>query len=89
LKTWTTFTWLAIRVGRFLTKIWFWMKVPSEYIHFYEKVPKIAKTKIFSQVTSWGKVILCRVQNFFFILWDLWVSKDAEFNVDFKNINLY
>jgi hypothetical protein len=31
------------RVGRFLTKTWFWMKVPSEYIHFYEKVPKIAK----------------------------------------------
>jgi hypothetical protein len=25
----------------------------------------------------------------FFILWGLWVSKDAEFNVDFKNINLY
>jgi hypothetical protein len=24
----------------------------------------------------------------FFIIWGLWVSKDAEFNVDFKNINL-
>jgi hypothetical protein len=29
-----------------------------------------------------------RVQKFFFIIWGLWVSKDAEFNVDFKNINL-
>jgi hypothetical protein len=26
--------------------------------------------------------------NFFFITWGFWVSKDAEFNVDFKNINL-
>jgi hypothetical protein len=25
----------------------------------------------------------------FFTMWDLWVSKDAELNVDFKNINLY
>jgi hypothetical protein len=25
---------------------------------------------------------------FLFIIWGLWVSKDAEFNEDFKNINL-
>jgi hypothetical protein len=25
---------------------------------------------------------------FFFIIWGLWLSKDAEFNVDCKNINL-
>jgi hypothetical protein len=25
---------------------------------------------------------------FFFKIWGLWVSKDEEFNVDFKNINL-
>jgi hypothetical protein len=62
---------LYSRVGRFLTKIWFWMKVPLEYIPFYEKVLKIAKKKFFGQVTSWGKVILygvkhyIRVQNFF------------------------
>jgi hypothetical protein len=31
------------RVGRFMTKIWFWMRVPLEYIHFYVKVPKPAK----------------------------------------------
>jgi hypothetical protein len=49
----------------------------------------------FGQVTFWGKVILFGGQalyngpNFFFILWGLWVSKDAELNVDFKNINLY
>jgi hypothetical protein len=29
-----------------------------------------------------------RVKNFFPIIWDLGVSKDAEFNVGFKNINL-
>jgi hypothetical protein len=25
-------------------------------------------------------------KNIFFIMWGLWVSKDAEFNLDFKNI---
>jgi hypothetical protein len=28
------------------------------------------------------------VQHFFFTIWTSWVSKDAEFYVDFKNINL-
>jgi hypothetical protein len=32
---------------------------------------------------------LYRGQKFFFTMWGLWVSKDAELNVDFKNINLY
>jgi hypothetical protein len=39
----SSFMKLGGRVGRFLTKIWFWMKVPSEYVHFYEKIPKIAQ----------------------------------------------
>jgi hypothetical protein len=47
-------------------------------------------------VTFWGNVILFRVKHYiwvqtiFFIIWHLflWVSKDAEFNVDSKNINL-
>jgi hypothetical protein len=29
-----------------------------------------------------------RVPKIFFIMWGLWVSKDAEFNVGFTNINL-
>jgi hypothetical protein len=29
-----------------------------------------------------------RVQKFFFTIWTSWVSKDAEFDVDFKNTNL-
>jgi hypothetical protein len=29
-----------------------------------------------------------RVRNFFLTIWSLWVSKDAEFYVDFKNTNL-
>jgi hypothetical protein len=29
------------------------------------------------------------VQNFFFTIWTSWVSKDAEFYVDFKNINFF
>jgi hypothetical protein len=33
-------------VGRFLTKIWFWMRVPLESINFYVKIPKTAK-KVF------------------------------------------
>jgi hypothetical protein len=37
------FVHMHYRVGRFLTKIWFWMEVPLEYIHFYVKIPKTAK----------------------------------------------
>jgi hypothetical protein len=29
-----------------------------------------------------------RVQKFLFAIWTPWVSKDAEFYIDFKNINL-
>jgi hypothetical protein len=32
-------------VGRFLTNIWFWIRVPLEFIHFYVKVPKTASVK--------------------------------------------
>jgi hypothetical protein len=35
----------------------------------------------------WVKHYL-RVQKFVFTIWGWWVSKDAEFNVDFKNTNL-
>jgi hypothetical protein len=31
---------------------------------------------------------LCKGPKFIFIIWGLWVSQDAEFKVDFKNINL-
>jgi hypothetical protein len=81
---------LYSRVGRFLTKIWFWIRVPLEYIHLYvKKYRKQQKKKFVGQVTFWGKVKhYIRVQNFFLIIWGLWVSKDAEFNVDSKNINL-
>jgi hypothetical protein len=38
---------LYSRVGRFLTKIWFWIRVPLEYIHLYvKKIPKTAKKKV-------------------------------------------
>jgi hypothetical protein len=74
------------RVGGFLTKIWFWMKVPLEYIHFYEKVPKIATKKSF----FWPSDLLRKGHSLrgqalykfpilfiFFIIWGLWASKDA------------
>jgi hypothetical protein len=31
-----------------------------------------------------GHALYIRVQIFFFKIWGLWISKDAEFNVDFK-----
>jgi hypothetical protein len=34
-------------------------------------------------------ILLYRGQKFFFTMWGIWVSKDADLNVDFKNINLY
>jgi hypothetical protein len=43
--------------------------------------------KFFGQVTFWGQALFMGLK-FFFIIWGLWVSEDAEFNVDFKNINL-
>jgi hypothetical protein len=70
------------------------MKVPLEYIHFYVKVPKIAK-KVFWSSDLLRKGHSLRVQAlykgpkfFFFIISGFWVSKDAEFNVDCKNTNL-
>jgi hypothetical protein len=32
---------------------------------------------------------LYRGKKSFFTIWNSWVSKDAEFYVDFKNLNLY
>jgi hypothetical protein len=40
--------------------------------------------------TFWGVHYTgIRVQKFLFTVWTLWVSKDAEFYIDFKNINLH
>jgi hypothetical protein len=90
----TTAISLYSRVDRFSTKIWFWMRVPLECSHFYVKVPKTAN-KCFCQVTFWGKVMLFRVKHYIKVQkfsfshnMGLWVSKDAEVNVNFKNINL-
>jgi hypothetical protein len=63
--------------------------VPLEFIHFYVKV---LKTAIKSFLVKWpfeerGQA-LYKGQKFFPIIWGLCISKDAEFNVDFKNINL-
>jgi hypothetical protein len=67
------------------------MSTPGMY-SFLCKSTENSNKKCFGQVTFWGKVILYRVKHyirvpkFFFITWGLWISKDAEFNVDFKNI---
>jgi hypothetical protein len=34
-------------------------------------------------------IILNRGKKLFFTMWGIWVSKDAELNLDFKNTNLY
>jgi hypothetical protein len=54
-----------------------------------------AKKYFFGPLTSSAEVMIFWVmhyieaQKIFFTMWGLWVSKDAELNVDFKNINLY
>jgi hypothetical protein len=63
------------------------------FIHY--KSEENSKKLCLSQLTFVGKVMLfwvmhyIRVQNFFFKTWGFLVSKDAEFNVEFKNMNLY
>jgi hypothetical protein len=71
------------------------MRVPRESIHFYVKVPKTAENVFWSSDLlrkghTFGQALYCiRVhKNFSLRIWGLWVSKDAEFNVDFTNINL-
>jgi hypothetical protein len=41
-----------------------------------------------AEVISFRVMQYIRVQNFVFTMWAWWASKDAEFYVDFKNINL-
>jgi hypothetical protein len=41
-----------------------------------------------SLVTTFWVISYIRNQNIFFTIWSLEVSKNAEFNADFKNINL-
>jgi hypothetical protein len=69
-------------------------KVPMRFVIYLPKLPKIAK-KIF--LTQWPlhyRSLLfgwCtrRVQNFFIHNMGFMVSEDAEFYLDFKNINLH
>jgi hypothetical protein len=69
-------------------------KVPLRFVIYLPKVPKIAKKKFFypvtasSLVTTFWVMHYIGVQNFLFTIWTSWVAKDAEFYVDFKNINL-
>jgi hypothetical protein len=54
--------------------------------YFFGPLASSAEVMIF-----WGMhyTVLYRGQKFFFTMWGMVVSKDAEFNVDFNNINLY
>jgi hypothetical protein len=67
------------------------MRVPLEFIHFYVTVPKTATKKVFrsSDLLRKGHSLrghaLYKGPKLFFIIWGLWASKDAEFNIDFKN----
>jgi hypothetical protein len=42
-----------------------------------------------SQVYTFRAMLYILVKNDFFTIYGLWVSKDEEFYVDSKNINLY
>jgi hypothetical protein len=63
---------------------------------YLPKGPIIAKKKFFYPMTASSLVMTFWVMHyiykgpnfFFFTIWASWVSKDAEFYVDFKNINL-
>jgi hypothetical protein len=83
---------LYTRVGWFWTFFTFSTKVPLRFVAYLPKVPKIAK-KCFDPVTSSSLVTTfwvmhyIRVQHFFFTIWTSWVSKDAEFYVEFKIVN--
>jgi hypothetical protein len=65
--------------------------LPVMFVIYISKVLEIDKNKCFDPVTasSWVTTFwvmqYIRVQNFFFTIWALWVSK--EFYVDFKSVN--
>jgi hypothetical protein len=53
-----------------------------------------AKKYVFGPLASSAEVTIFWVMRYievkiFFTIWGIWVSKEAEFNVDFKNIDLY
>jgi hypothetical protein len=81
------------RVGRFWTFFTFSTKVPLGFVTYLPKIPKIAKKNLFDPVTSSSLLMTfwvmhyIRGQHFLFTIWTSWVSKDAEFYADFKNIN--
>jgi hypothetical protein len=76
-----------------LTFFTFSIKVPLRFVTDLPKVPKKAK-KIFCPSDLFiighgflGHALYKGKKNFFFTIWTSWVSKDAEFYVDLKNIN--
>jgi hypothetical protein len=58
-------------------------KVPLRFVTYLPKVRKIEKNFFFDPVTASSLV-----KTFWVTIWTSWVSKDAEFYVDFKNIHL-
>jgi hypothetical protein len=69
-------------------------QVPLTFVTCLPKVAKIATKQFLDPVTSSSLVTTfwvmhyIRVQTNFFTIWTSWVSKDGEFYVDFKNINI-
>jgi hypothetical protein len=68
-------------------------KVPLRFGTYLKKSTENSNKNVFDPVTASSLVTTfwvmhyIRVQNFLFTIWTSWVSKDAEFYVDFKNIN--
>jgi hypothetical protein len=64
-------------------------KVPLKFVTYHSKITKINDPVTASSlVKTFWVMHYTEVQNFFPTIWTSWVSKDAEFYVDFKNINL-
>jgi hypothetical protein len=57
----------------------------KKYENYFQTVGPAASS---AEVMAFRVMHYIRVR-IFFTLWGLWVSKDAEFYVDFKNINLF
>jgi hypothetical protein len=85
---------MHIRVGWFWTFFYIFNKSTPEICYTPSKSTKNSKKHFLDPVTASSLVLTfwvmhsIMVQNFLFTLWTSWVLKDAEFYVEFKNINL-
>jgi hypothetical protein len=61
----------------------------SHDIMLHDKIIKYPDDMLTTWKGRYWIVIMLSCPNFFLTIWAWWVLKEAEFNVDFRNINLY